>query len=163
GGRRRRLRRGSNNSAGRVPPRALMVSAENAPAPGHRQRTPRGSRPARTARGVRRHDHPARALHRPKPGRHVAYRGPVARRAGLSMARQLVATCRRKEPGLSPLVVLLTDGRANVPLHPDGDPFHDALTAVRQLDAAHVNGLVIDTESGPIRLGRARAIAEAWN
>jgi magnesium chelatase subunit D len=86
---------------------------------------------------------------------------PLAR--GLQAAETLVASVRRRDAGLSPLLVLLTDGRGNVPLLPGGDPCHDAITVVRRLAAGGVQGLVIDTESGPVRLGRARAIAEAWS
>ncbi len=85
---------------------------------------------------------------------------PLAR--GLLVADRLVASVRRRDPGLTPLIVLLTDGRGNVALEPGGDPFRDALRVVRQLAAAGINGLVIDTEDGPVRLGRARAIAEVW-
>lgn len=85
---------------------------------------------------------------------------PLAR--GLVVTERLVASARRRDPGLTPLVVLLTDGRSNVALEPQGDPFQDALRLVRQLAASKVKGLVIDTEDGPVRLGRARAIAEAW-
>jgi magnesium chelatase subunit D len=81
---------------------------------------------------------------------------------GLQVAERLIATFQKREPGLTPLVVLLTDGRGNVPIHPHGDPFQDALRLVRQLASSRVHGLVIDTETGPVRLGRARAMAEAW-
>lgn len=81
---------------------------------------------------------------------------------GLQVAERLIATTRKRQPGLTPLVVLLTDGRGNVPIRPHGDPFQDALRLVRQLAASRVNGLVIDTETGPVRLGKARAIAEEW-
>jgi magnesium chelatase subunit D len=85
---------------------------------------------------------------------------PLAK--GLQVAERLIFSVKRRDPGLSPLIVLLTDGRGNVPLRLRSDPFHDALQIVRQLAADGVNGLVIDTEDGPVRLGRARAIAEAW-
>jgi len=81
---------------------------------------------------------------------------------GLVAAERLVAAATRRDPGLSPLVVLLTDGRGNVALDPGGDPHQDALRVVRRLSAAHTQGLVIDTEDGPVRLGRARQIADAW-
>jgi len=85
---------------------------------------------------------------------------PLAR--GLLVAERLVASVRRRDAGLTPLIVLLTDGRGNVPLQNPGEPFLDALRLVRRLASARVQGLVIDTESGPVRLGRARSLAEAW-
>jgi magnesium chelatase subunit D len=81
---------------------------------------------------------------------------------GLEMAGRVVASARRREPGVVPLVVLLTDGRGNLALRPGGHPESDALGLARLLAQAGVAGLVIDTESGPVRLGQARAIANAW-
>ena len=81
---------------------------------------------------------------------------------GLALAARVVEAQRRREPGVSPLVVLLTDGRGNVPLHPGSDPASDALAMARLLARLGVAGLVIDTETGPVRLGLARTIAHAW-
>jgi magnesium chelatase subunit D len=83
--------------------------------------------------------------------------------AGLDLAGRVVASARRREPGVSPLVVLLTDGRGNVPLRPGGNPEAEGLSLARRLGQEDVTGLVIDTEGGPIRLGRARALAAAWD
>ena len=57
----------------------------------------------------------------------------------------------------STLLILLTDGRANVPLH-DGDPWQDALEAASQL---HCPALVIDTEIAAQPLGQSRKLADA--
>jgi magnesium chelatase subunit D len=53
------------------------------------------------------------------------------------------------------VLVLLTDGRANVPLHSD-DPWADALDAASRVTCP---ALVIDSESGPNGAGRALEIA----
>ena len=81
---------------------------------------------------------------------------------GLELAGRVVASARRREPGVSPLVVLLTDGRGNVALRAGGDPEADALALAHQLGQSGVNGLVIDTEAGLVRLGLARGLARAW-
>jgi magnesium chelatase subunit D len=81
---------------------------------------------------------------------------------GLALAGRIVANARRREPGVVPLVVLLTDGRGNVALRPGGHPEADALGLARRLAQGGVGGLVIDTETGPVRLGLARTIANAW-
>jgi len=60
-----------------------------------------------------------------------------------------------REPAL---LVLLTDGRANVSLD-GGDPWEEALAACSLLQAACAGALVIDCEPGPIVLGRARVLA----
>ncbi len=81
---------------------------------------------------------------------------------GLEMAARVVASARRREPGVAPLVVLLTDGRGNVALRTGGDPEADACGLARQFARDGVAGLVIDTEAGAVRLGRAGRIAQEW-
>jgi magnesium chelatase subunit D len=57
----------------------------------------------------------------------------------------------------STLLILLTDGRANVPLR-NGDPWQEALEAAGQL---HCPALVVDTESAAQPLGQSRKLADA--
>ncbi len=73
-------------------------------------------------------------------------RTPLAH--ALQLAQQYVTS--------STLLVLLTDGRANVPLQ-EGDPWEDALAAARNLSCA---ALVIDTEDGANAFGQTRKLAE---
>ena len=60
------------------------------------------------------------------------------------------------------LLVLLSDGKANVPL-PDvaGDPWQQCLEAAARLADAGTPVLVLDAEVGFVRLGRARQLAQA--
>ncbi len=81
-------------------------------------------------------------------------RTPLAR--ALLDATQLLQT---REPSL---LVLLTDGRANVSVG-EGDPWVEAQAACTTLASACAGALVIDCESGPIALGRARVLATALN
>lgn len=83
--------------------------------------------------------------------------------AGLALAQSVIATTRRKEVGVMPLVILLTDGRGNVPLRHDGQPLAEALALVRQLERDDVRAIVIDTETGPVRLGQAALLASEWH
>jgi magnesium chelatase subunit D len=62
---------------------------------------------------------------------------------------------KSREPAL---LVLLTDGRANVSID-GGDPWEEALVACQNVREACAGALVVDCESGPIILGRARAMA----
>jgi magnesium chelatase subunit D len=74
------------------------------------------------------------------------------------LARALVDASillKSREPAL---LVLLTDGRANVSKE-GGDPWEEALVACRSVRGACAGALVVDCESGPIMLGRARALA----
>ncbi|MGB3247168.1 MAG: magnesium chelatase subunit D [Sulfitobacter sp.] len=72
--------------------------------------------------------------------------------SGLSAAMTLTQTALRK--GMTPTIILLTDGRANVAL--DGSPgraqaAQDALDMAAQLTALHIDVLVIDTTLRPDR------------
>jgi magnesium chelatase subunit D len=60
----------------------------------------------------------------------------------------------------APLLVLLSDGRANVAMG-HGDAWEESLAAARKLARRGVPALVVDSEAGVPRLGRARLLAEA--
>ncbi len=53
------------------------------------------------------------------------------------------------------ILILLTDGRANVALQ-DGDPWQEALAVARQISC---NAIVVDTETGAQRLGHCEELA----
>jgi len=55
------------------------------------------------------------------------------------------------------LLILLTDGRANIPLH-GGDPWQEALEAARRI---HCDAIVVDTETAAQRLGQSAELAKA--
>ncbi|MEV6346412.1 VWA domain-containing protein [Actinoplanes sp. NPDC051851] len=76
-------------------------------------------------------------------------RTPLA--AGLRAAATTIATERRRDPRRRPLLILVTDGRATS----GPDPL---LLAPLFAD---VSTVVVDCESGPIRLGLARRLATA--
>jgi magnesium chelatase subunit D len=85
-------------------------------------------------------------------------RTPLA--AGLAKAYELLVRYRQRAREVQPLLVLLTDGRANAAA-PGSDPLTDAMTRAAALHAARVPSLVVDTEQGALRLGLARRLAEA--
>jgi magnesium chelatase subunit D len=76
-------------------------------------------------------------------------RTPLAH--ALVLTAELLAGVRGAE------LVLLTDGRANVPLSPGSDAWADALHAAERLRGLPT--LVVDTEAGRVRLGRAAQLA----
>jgi magnesium chelatase subunit D len=76
-------------------------------------------------------------------------RTPLA--AGLHTAARVVATERRRDPYRRPLLVLVTDGRATA--GPDPVSVAGVLKGVACV--------VVDCESGPVRLGLARRLAVA--
>jgi magnesium chelatase subunit D len=85
-------------------------------------------------------------------------RTPLA--AGLAKAYELLVRYRQRAREVQPLLVLLTDGRANTATN-GSDPLADAMTRAGALRVARVPSLVVDTEQGALRLGLARRLAEA--
>lgn len=63
--------------------------------------------------------------------------------------------------GAPPLLVLLSDGKANVALSDGGDPWRETLALAEMLAGRAVPALVLDTETGYLRLGRAAQLAQA--
>lgn len=63
--------------------------------------------------------------------------------------------------GAPPLLVLLSDGKANVALRDGGDPWRETLTLAEMLAGRGIPALVLDTETGYLRLGRAAQLAQA--
>ena len=61
------------------------------------------------------------------------------------------------------VLILLTDGKANVPLHEGCDAWRETLDQAQLLASHAIPTLVLDTEIGFVRLGRARALATALN
>ena len=102
-------------------------------------------------------------------------RTPLSR--GLQLALEVVETERMKDKQVLPLLVLLTDGRANVGFGQIGggpgpgqasteeadNPRTEAKSMAELVREHHIPSLVIDTELDFIKLGLARPIAEAMD
>ncbi|HEX4143586.1 MAG TPA: putative cobaltochelatase [Pirellulales bacterium] len=87
-------------------------------------------------------------------------RTPLAH--GLTLAGETIRRARQSDATRSLLMVLLTDGKANVCLpESSGDPFRQALEAAEQLAAERLPALVLDTDSGFVRVGRTQELATA--
>jgi magnesium chelatase subunit D len=85
-------------------------------------------------------------------------RTPLA--AGLLRAHEVLRTERLRDPDRRPLLVVVTDGRATS-RSGDPDPMTAAYQAAGLLASAHVTSVVVDCESGAIRLGLAAGLARA--
>lgn len=89
---------------------------------------------------------------------------PTGGRTPLPHALQLTAdTLRRfiKPSGPQPLLVILSDGKANVPLLDANDAWQDTLATAEQVANFGVATLVLDTENSYLRFGHAKELAEA--
>jgi magnesium chelatase subunit D len=80
-------------------------------------------------------------------------RTPLA--AGLLKAREVLRLERMRDPARRPLVVTVTDGRATG----GAEPVARARRAARLLAADGTASVVLDCESGPVRLGLADTLA----
>ncbi len=86
----------------------------------------------------------------------VGGRTPLA--AGLACAGDLLARSAARDALRRPLLVVLTDGRANVG---GADPREAAHVQARELAGREVASVVVDTEDGFVRLGLADDLAES--
>jgi magnesium chelatase subunit D len=82
---------------------------------------------------------------------------------GLMRAWELAQQLRRRDPAAQALVVLISDGRANV-FYQSGSaetPFAEAVDLTRQLTMGGIHLLILDTEDDFLSLGLARELAES--
>ncbi|MEW1634808.1 putative cobaltochelatase [Streptomyces sp. NPDC093801] len=78
---------------------------------------------------------------------------------GLLKAREVLRVERLRDPSRRPLLVVVTDGRATSAGDVGGDPRELSGRSARLLAAEGVTSVVVDCESGPVRLGLAGALA----
>ncbi|MCS7003256.1 MAG: magnesium chelatase, partial [Dehalococcoidia bacterium] len=94
--------------------------------------------------------------------RHLPTGGRTPLAHALRLAHDTVARWRRDQPDQTVLITLVSDAKANVPLPATpGDPWAQTLAVAADLAALATPGLVLDTETGLIRIGRARELATA--
>jgi magnesium chelatase subunit D len=88
---------------------------------------------------------------------------------GLRAALDVARSARHRDPDRRPVIVVVTDGRANSAGGPSptdrpscaGDPVAVAMAAAAEVAAAGIEALVVDAEDQDLRLGLARRLAEA--
>lgn len=78
--------------------------------------------------------------------------------AGLSLARQVIQSQKQKDKDCLPVIVLLSDGRANAALGEE-NPVKEALQEAALIRQEGIKSIVIDTENGFIRLKLAVDLA----
>ena len=80
---------------------------------------------------------------------------------GLAMSLQTLAMLNKHDSELEPILVLVTDGRANAAEENGGDPVASAIKMAERIGKAKITSVVIDTESDFIKLGLAKRVAAA--
>lgn len=81
--------------------------------------------------------------------------------AGLLQAWNLISAARLKQPGLDALLVILSDGEANVPLMPGADAGAELLELGQRLRKRKLKTLVVDTSSSVLGNEQLRCFAVA--
>lgn len=103
---------------------------------------------------------PTRSVDRAEQGlRELPSGGRTPLPHALSLALDMLAA--RSNDSIPPLLVLLTDGKANIAIDDGADPWRESLAFAGLLAERSVAALVIDTETGYLKLGRATQLAQA--
>ncbi len=79
---------------------------------------------------------------------------------GLSRSLEIMMNLKARSPMEELIIVLVSDGRANVPLN-GGNPVEDAIAVARRSVDAPLRFVIVDTESGYPRLGLAVKLSAA--
>ena len=87
-------------------------------------------------------------------------RTPLAH--GLKLALNTIMGQLSRDKHLVPLLVLISDGKANISLY-GGDPLEDAVAVAREIRAYGINSLIIDTEQGFLNFGLMRQLSDEMN
>lgn len=84
---------------------------------------------------------------------------PLAK--GLLKAEDVLDMLYRQDANQDPVMILITDGRATSSLNKGTNPVTDALEEAKRIGRRNIPVVVIDTESGFIKLGLAKKLAKA--
>ncbi|MCS7095743.1 MAG: putative cobaltochelatase [Nitrososphaerota archaeon] len=77
---------------------------------------------------------------------------------GLELALETIRGCIEKNREAVPLLVLVSDGKANVSLI-SGSPVEDAKAIAREIRAHNINSIIVDTEQDFVKLGFMRELS----
>lgn len=88
---------------------------------------------------------------------HTGGKTPLAH--GLQAAYQMLKTDRLRNPGAQQYLVIVSDGKTNVPLY-SGSAADDAQNAAKRLRAEPIQALVLDPEKGFMQFGMAKKLAQ---
>lgn len=92
---------------------------------------------------------------------HLPTGGKTPLAEGLYAALNMLTAMCRLDKDIEPVMVLVTDGRANAGVKAGQDAVSEALQAAHSISETRIHSLVIDTEQDFIKLGIAVTIAQA--
>lgn len=82
---------------------------------------------------------------------------------GLMAGLQCIISELKRHKDCKPLLVLISDGRANVSMNENLNPIEEANQIALQIKQMNIDSVVIDTEKSYIRLGRLQEISGFMN
>ena len=80
---------------------------------------------------------------------------------GLALSLQTLALLNKRDSELEPILIVVTDGRANAVHEGEKEPVAAAINIAEKIAKAKITSVVIDTESDFIKLGIAKKLAAA--
>jgi len=75
---------------------------------------------------------------------HLPAGGATPFAESLSLARQLIRSERTKNPGVRPILVIISDGDANVPVSPEAEPLEELESLAEKIAQDRVAAVFID-------------------
>lgn len=84
-------------------------------------------------------------------------RTPLAH--GLSLGLETIQRFKKRDKETIPLLALVSDGRANVPIN-GGDPVEEAKRIAREIGCSGVKAIAIDTERGFLTFGLVKQVSD---
>ena len=79
---------------------------------------------------------------------------------GLMVAEQCIGSELKKQKDCKPLLILISDGRANVSINKNMNPIEEVEMFAGQIRMKQIESIVIDTENGFVRLEKLVKIAD---
>ncbi|MFO7766847.1 MAG: VWA domain-containing protein [Pelovirga sp.] len=79
--------------------------------------------------------------------RHLVIGGATPFSGGLQRAQHLIESSQRRDPALLPMLVVVSDGEANVPLTAGADVLDELWQTAAKLAAMEIRSVIVDTSS----------------
>lgn len=79
---------------------------------------------------------------------------------GLYAGLQCLSQEMKKQKDIKPLMIILSDGKANVSMEQGKNPFDEAKQIASGIKEANISSLVINTETGMLKFGRMEKLSE---
>ena len=80
---------------------------------------------------------------------------------GLLKGYEVLRNELKRDKKIKPLLVVISDGKANVSVIGNSNPFNEAKQIAEDIKHSGIKSILIDTESGFIRLGKLQELSEA--